>query len=526
MSRHQPVILLILALLGSAEPAVAQRTDWPLADRSVIGDGSVVTAVAAAVDRVLVCTPGGVLSLDPIGRRWIGPYQAPDPGALSRARAALLDPLDQSLWIQLPAGWLRFEPTLELWEQGVAPGPITQIAFDADNPTSGLFLLIGASWYQVPRGSQFPIPASAPRRPVKPLTFQDLMNQAVGLAGMSGGVFTDPRGRPARITSAAADPTGRGWWVGTAGVGLLFLAYGQAIPERVPYGLPSASTAAVYAVPQGVWIATDQLNGQSPALSFLSSDLATARSNEGPMATGLPFHAVFKMTGLGSSLWLGTDVGLLKFTDDGHRVERFDEGRGLPDARVYTVLARRGRVLAGTAHGLVAVDDSGRVSRLGPNFVDRVDALETVGDTVWVGGPRGPMILPPGREQLEWPNGLDAAPAFRAPVLAMGRLGDTIVALTTERLEWRDPGTGAWSLGPMLESSLGRLLTMVTWHGGAFVAGDHAVAFVRLGALPAQPLSVPSEIPAPPRDLAIDDQYLWVATSQGLVRWRLEAIAP
>jgi ligand-binding sensor domain-containing protein len=44
--------------------------------------------------------------------------------------------------------------------------------------------------------------------------------------------------------------------------------------------------------------------------------------------------------------------------------------------------------------------------------------------------------------------------------------------------------------------------------------------------LPAQPLSVPAEIPAAPRDLAVDDQYLWVATSRGLVRWRLEAIAP
>ena len=132
----------------------------------------------------------------------------------------------------------------------------------------------------------------------------------------------------------------------------------------------------------------------------------------------------------------------------------------------------------------------------------------------------------PSSEQLEWPDGLDRAPAFRGPVLAMGRLADTVIALTTDRLEWRDPATGVWTLGPMLESSLGRLRTMVAWHGGAFVAGDAAVAFVRLGSLPSRPLSVPVEIPASARDLAIDDQYLWVATSRGLVRWRLDAIAP
>lgn len=525
--RHiRPFVLLVLAGLFAVSPVGAQRSAWPLADRTVIGDGSVVLAVAAAVDRAMIVLPGGVLLLDPVGRRWSGPYQAPDPGALARARAAVLDPLDQSLWIQLPVGWIHFEPTIELWEQGAAPGPVSQIAFDADNPSSGLFILVGAAWYQVPRGSGFPVPASPPKRQIRPLSIAELMNQAAGLAGMTGGVLTDQRGRPARFTSAAADPTGRGWWVGTAGVGLLFLPYGQVTPERVPYGLPSASAAAVYSVPQGVWVATDQVNGLSPALSFLSSDLAVVRWNQGPMATGLPFHAVSRMTGAGTSLWLGTDVGLLRVTDDGKRVERFDEGRGLPDARVFSVLARRGRVLAGTAHGLISLDDSGRVSRLAPAFVDRVDALETLGDTVWIGSSSGPLVVSRESGEVEWPAGLDRAPAYRSPVLALGRLGDTLVALTTERLEWRDPAKGTWTLGPLLESALGRLRTMVAWHGGAFVAGDRAVGYVRLGALPARPLTVPIEIPAAPRDLAVDDQYLWVATSQGLVRWRLDAIAP
>ncbi|HTO73747.1 MAG TPA: hypothetical protein VMJ30_08005 [Gemmatimonadales bacterium] len=515
-----------VAVLLIAVPLRAQRTDWPLSDRTVVGDGSLVLAVTAAVDRVMVCTPTGVLLLDPISRQWNGPYLTPDPGLLSTARAALLDPLDQSLWVQLAGGWVHFEPTIELWESGVAPGPVSQIAFDGDNPAAGLFLLVGASWYQLPRGTVFPVPASPPKRPIRPLSIPELMNQATGLAGMTGGALTDQRGRPARFTSAATDPAGRGWWIGTAGVGLVFLAFGQAMPERVSFGLPSPAAAAVYAVPGGVWVATDQSTGAFPALIRLSSDLGTVHWNEGPMATGLPFHYVTRLTGADRSLWLGTDAGLLKISGDGRAVDRFDESRGLPDARVLTVLARRGRILAGTMHGLVAIDDTGKVTRLAPTFGDRIDGLEMLGDTILVGTDQGPLVFNPATGQLEWPNGLDRAPAYRSPVLAMARLEDTLVALTTERLEWRDPDSGTWTLGPLLESALGRLRTMIAGQNGVFVAGDRAVAFVHLDALPARPLTVPIEIPAAPRDLALDDTYLWVATNQGVVRWRLDAIAP
>ncbi|HKV74031.1 MAG TPA: hypothetical protein VJN95_05905 [Gemmatimonadales bacterium] len=526
MRFHSVGMLAGAVALLVAVPARAQRTDWPLADRTVIGDGSVVLAVAAAIDRVMVCTPTGVLLLDPISRHWTGPFLPPDAGQLASARAGLLDPLDQSLWVQLGGGWLHFEPTIELWESGVAPGPVSQIAFDGDNSSAGLFLLVGASWYLVPRGSGFPVPSSAPKHPIRPLSIPELMSQATGLAGMTGGVLTDPRGRLARFTSAATDPAGRGWWVGTAGVGLVFVPFGQVVPEQVPFGLPSAAAAAVYAAPGEVWIATDQSTGANPALARVSTDLTAVHWNEGPMATGLPFRYVTRLTGADRYLWLGTDAGLLRIGGDGRSVERFDESRGLPDGRVLSVLARRGRVLAGTMHGLVSVDDTGKVTRLAPTFADRIDGIEMLGDTILVGTEQGPLVFNPASGEFEWPNGMDRAPAYRSPVLAMGRLADTLVALTTERLEWRDPASGHWSLGPLLGASLGRLRTMIPWLDGVFVAGDHAVAFVRLLELPARPLTVPIELPAAPRDLAVDDTYLWVATNQGVVRWRLDAIAP
>ena len=135
------------------------------------------------------------------------------------------------------------------------------------------------------------------------------------------------------------------------------------------------------------------------------------------------------------------------------------------------------------------------------------------------------MVLRPGGELSE-PAGLDIAPAFHLPILAMATIADTVIALTTQRLEWRDPVTGVWSLGPMLESSLGRLEALVAGRGGVFVAGDRGVGHLKLNGLPGRVLTVPVEIPAPPRDLAIDEEYLWVATNAGVVRWRLDAILP
>ncbi|MEO8030048.1 MAG: hypothetical protein ABJC74_15530 [Gemmatimonadota bacterium] len=522
------VILRLTALFGvvAAAPLTAQRPDWPLPDRTVIGDGSVINAVAAVFDRVYAAGPGGVLVLDPLNRGWTGPYFPPDPSLLSRVRAGLIDPLDRSLWLQLNDGWLRFDPLSEFWEVGRASGPVSQIAFDQDNLAAGLFLRVGASWYQVQRGSTFPTPASPPRHPTVPLTVQELLKQAPGLAGMSGGNLVDPRGRPVQYTSAAADPTGRGWWIGSSGIGLLFLPVGQVTAERVPFGLPSPSAAAVVTVPGGVWVAMDQAAGASPALAFLSSDLKTSKWNEGPMATGLPFRLASKLVVLGRDLWLGTDLGLLRIDGDG-RAERYDESRGLPDQRVTAVVARGKQVLVGTAHGLVAVNASGNIVPLGTNYTDRVDAIEALGDTIWIGTMLGAQVLLPGSDRFIYPAGLDSAPPYHAPILALGLQGDTLVALNTERLEWRDPETGGWILGPLLESSFGRLHTMLPRPGGAFVAGDRAVGYVRFqtgGS--ARPLTVPIEIPAAPRDLAVDDEYLWVATNRGVVRWRLAAISP
>jgi hypothetical protein len=64
---------------------------------------------------------------------------------------------------------------------------------------------------------------------------------------------------------------------------------------------------------------------------------------------------------------------------------------------------------------------------------------------------------------------------------------------------------------------------MVADGDGFWVAGDRGVGYVQLGIPPVHPLRQ-GDLPGLVNDLAVDDQYLWVATDGGLVRFRLSAI--
>jgi ligand-binding sensor domain-containing protein len=61
---------------------------------------------------------------------------------------------------------------------------------------------------------------------------------------------------------------------------------------------------------------------------------------------------------------------------------------------------------------------------------------------------------------------------------------------------------------------------------GFWIAGDAAVGWSRLNGVPVRALVVGVDLPAAPLDLAVDAEYLWVATSAGLVRFRLAEVRP
>jgi ligand-binding sensor domain-containing protein len=207
-------------------------------------------------------------------------------------------------------------------------------------------------------------------------------------------------------------------------------------------------------------------------------------------------------------------------------VQLFDEGRGLPDARALSVASRRGNITIGTAHGIARITDSLHVVRLAQGFADAALAVApAAGDTIWIGTTAGVYAALPGAETAVRPRAIGASASLQVPVVALRFMGDTLVGLTQDQLMWRDPKSGAWTLGPTLSNVLGRLRAFTLDRTGFWVGGERGIGFVRLNTPPLRPL-INGELPALVRDLAVDAEHLWVATDAGLVRWSLDAIRP
>lgn len=517
---------LLLVAAVAAAPLGAQRfsRDWPPSDRAVLPDGSTITAVATTFDRVFVTTPSAAAIWRPLDRRWEGPFDPPRPGMLAGAFRALVDPLDQSLWLARPDGWVNLQPDAALWREGRVAGLVRDAAFDADDPGGGFFLQTSTGWQRVPPGGISAVPSPPPRRPVRAATVEQALRANPSLQANAAIILGDPRGRPFAYTCAAPSQDGLGWYLGTGGGGLLFLPHAGAVPERLSFGLPGDHVGAVFAAPEGVWVATDEGPTTDAAVGFVGSDLTTVGVARGSATFGLRFRAARRMAGAGSQLWLATDAGAVRIDLRDQRVEAFDLGDGLPDARTYSVLARRGDVYAGTARGVVRIDDTLAVWRVAPGFDGPAHALELLDDTLWVGTNDGVVAIPPGGQLAVRTPGLRVSAALRAPVLGLARLADTLVAMTPDQLFWRAPGD-EWHLGPPLSPVLGRLLALTPYGDGVFVAGERGLGYARLESPVLRPLRA-DEHPGRIRDLTTSGEYLWVATEHGLVRWRIEAILP
>jgi hypothetical protein len=514
---------VLLFAVVSVAAAQSPSRDWRPEDRTVIGDFSSITSVASSMERVYATSRTSLVIRQPQFQTWSGPFEPPRRETLAGVFASLVDPLDQSLWLARADGWVHFQPELQLWDEGRVPDPVVTIAFDEADPVNGLYIRTRGGWYVLQRGGMVPTPGRPPVRPIRPTTVEEVL-RGVPTLQTNAAHLMDSRMRPVRFTAAARAFDNQGWYIGTAGLGLLYLQDAAALPEPLPFGLPARFVGAVMSWPGGLWAATNRTAETDAAFTFVESSFKEFRSVRGLPATGAPFDRVIELAGKDRWLWAATDFGLARVDPEQNRIELFDEGRGLPHSRVLDVASRQGRVVAGTVRGLAAVDDSLRVTRVAPRYADAAYAVFPAGDSVWVGTPRGVFVALPGEEDLDRPPGLGSA-SFQAPVIGFGTLGDTLVALTRDQMLWRDPRTQAWSLGPNLSGLLGRLRRFAADGPGFWVAGDRGVGFARLGGSPTRPLRE-GDLPGPANDLAVDREHLWVGTTEGLVRFRLDAIRP
>lgn len=524
----RPILLSALLVLCAIPAAGAQASrNWRPEDRLVVGDWTTIRAVAAGPDRVFIVSPDGVLAFSPLLRRWEGPFVPPVAGALERVTAGMIDPLDNSLWLSASDGWVHFQPDVQVWERGEAGGRLLDFAFDLAAPFEGLFLRTAAGWSRVPRGALIPVPSSAPIRPIRPATVAQALASNPALGGAASAFLLDPSLQNARLTSAARSFDNLGWYLGTDGVGALFVADGMVVPQRLNFGLPGPVVGAIYAVPGGVWVLNDRMETGQSALTFVASDLTEFRVFSGPAATGLPYTSARRLIGVGNGLWAATDAGVLRFdTEDPAQFRLYDERAGLPDRRVASIASRRGIIVAATARGLARFIDTTGAEPLAPDYAGSVGAVAVGPDTAWIGISTGPRGAAPGVPGLILPVGVDESAAFGRAVYDFAWLADTLVGITSDQLLWRIPGEGRWVMGAPISSVVGPLRRLVADGDGLWVAGDLGVGWTRLIGAPVRPLTVDGDLPGAPLDLAVDADYLWVGTTAGLVRFRLSEVRP
>jgi hypothetical protein len=220
-------ILLLTVLFSNAGMAQSRGRDWSPEDRLVVGDFTRITSVASSPERIFATSPSALLIWNPQFRRWEGTVTPPDPRLLERVFTSLVDPLDNSLWLARVDGWVHYDPTIQLWDHGIMSEGVQEIAFDLNAPVAGLHLRSGGNWYVVPRGGLAAMPGGAPARPLRPMSPQDAIRANPTLQSASTQVLLDNRLAAARFTAAARSVDGLGWYIGTAGVGLLYLPEGS-----------------------------------------------------------------------------------------------------------------------------------------------------------------------------------------------------------------------------------------------------------------------------------------------------------
>lgn len=509
---------------GIAGPATPLPTNgFGPEDRVVIGDFSRVNAIASANDRVYVIYPSAVAIWHPLEQRWDAPRSPVHNHVLRGVSSAITDPVDRSLWMAAGGLWVHYDPFSNRWDDGELYPPAQSVALDAATPGSGAYFSSGGAWQVVPRTGGVATPSQPPRDPRTSSTVADAMRDLPQLRALAPHVATAPGMQQGTLTAAALDPQRQGWFLGTSTRGLVYFDRLAADARPITLGLPGGVIGAVAITENGVNVATSDDGVRLAAVTKLPIDLGVSSPLVQPSVTGPGFRVVWRILAASRGTWLGTDIGALRVSGDGYGYTRYSVSTGLPDDQVTALAEYRGQIVAGTRRGLaVSRGDSG-FHALVPTFTDPVYSLLVSGDTLYAGTLRGLFAWLPGNQELRMPEGFRLIAPAAVTILDMGWVADTLVAMTPDRLLWRDPASGGWNEGAELATQLGRLSAFAATARGAWVGGSRGAAFVRPGSPPLWILPVPSQLPAEvsTNGIAVDDRFLWIGTRAGLVRFAL-----
>jgi ligand-binding sensor domain-containing protein len=521
-------VLCVIVCCSTARPAdrlSAQSRNWRPEDRVLISDFSVVDAVAASPWVVFAATRHGLLIYDRRTHAWQSPVTELDGYPAGRVRIALADPVGNAVWLGTDAGWARYDADQHHWDTGPATGAVSGLMLDARDPASGVFVRDQTGWRFLPRGALLAIPGTPvppPERRVAPLDVQAALQTAPLAQALRALILTDPRLRSYQFTSAARPMDGGDLFFGTNGVGLVRIDPTMAQWEPLPFTLLGAGADALAAGADGMWAVSGARFAGRSGVTWLPDDLSATTLVEPQAGSGFGAAPVYRLLAAGNQLWIATGSGLYKMDPENGRARRFSLSDGLPSEDVRALAPAPDGIWVGTTKGLAVVTTGDRIVRLGDNGV-AVLSLVAMRETLWVGSAAGLGVLSPGSPEPAVNAEIQAEPALRAPVVALARDGDTLVAVFSDQVAWRDPAAAHWTV-ERPRATLGTLTAAGSDAGGVWLGGTLGLAWWNIGRGVYQRLEIPGDLPAPVRDVQASPHWVWVATDSGVVRLRRDAI--
>ncbi len=507
-------------------------------ERQRIGSFSNVQAVAVSRRYVFAAGSSGIAIYDRVLNSWLPPLTR-DEG-LSEQQITVLagDPVEDALWLGVPGGVIMYRPLTEQLQRTIVTGVPDLIAFDRAVNGDAL-IRTGGEWTRI---SRVGIATPMARPPlanalILPRTLNDLYAQFPTLRTQPSLLLRSQQSdRPLRnvqILSGAASPERASEvWLGTAGDGLFRLdpTFMQSTP--LPYGLIEPGVGALALAADGVWAAGLGQSFDRGGLSFVATDLQRFRWVEGTIAVPLVGVRGLALVTRASRAWLGTDRGLVRVRLDGAlAMQSWGLLDGLPDERVLSVATRDDGVWAGTARGLVYVSDSSdtrnvRTRGLGVRILDNVPvhALQFTGDTLWIGTEAGLMAIPSPNgtagSVVSRPSGSD--PALRRAVRSLAWSDTVLLAATDDAVLRLAPrgGVEPARVDALDVRQVGRVTKVAIDERTMWLAGTDGVIIVSRRDGATRVLRVPGDLPGPVLDLAVNRDYMWFGTPQGLIRLR------
>jgi hypothetical protein len=528
---------------GAYAPPGGARTAGPGAmglrhERQVIGDFADVQAVAASRRYVFVFADGGVGIYDRQLEAWLPPLTREQGLGDERVTALAADPVEDAVWFGVPGAVLSYRPQLDLLQRTIVVGVPDLIAFERGG-TGDALVRSGGQWTRVSRtGQPVPLAGRAPNAAslVLPGTLDEVYRRFPGLRSQQLLLLRDATpNRPLRswpVASASFSPDRASEvWLGTAGDGLWRVdpTFQQATPLR--FGLHERGVGALAPAADGVWAAGLGRSAARGGLTFASDDLQRWRWIDGTIAEPLVGVLTRALAVRGSIAWLGTDRGVVRVRLDGALdVARWSTLDGLPADRVFAVAPRDGGAWAGTALGLVWIADTSdardpRGRGIGERWLDEVAvrALQSIGDTLWIGSDAGLVALPAGATSMARPVGAD--PALRRPIRAMAWSDTMLLVATDDALLHLAPrgGREPSRLDGVDPRQVGQVTQLAIDERTIWIAGSEGVLVLNRATGGQRLLRVGPQLPAPALDVVAGRDWLWIATPEGLVRWRRAA---